>query len=519
MNIATTLRQITVLQRSGVIDLYRPWRAVAKSRATREYGPLAGAVRFGAQFYPDRTALIAAGTRFTYRELDERTTAVAAAWQAKGIGDASRIGLLSRDDADLVVAMIASAKTGSRAVLMNTGFGADQFAEVAGREGVTAIYAQPEFDDTIDGVRVPRLTTTEVGGVRSLQPPVTCGEFVILTGGTTGTPKGVPRRISSPLAAAQFLDRVPLSADDTLLLCAPLFHGTAYSQMLMAVSAGGTVVVHGRFDAADALADIVEYRCTAAVMVPTMLRRILAVPDAPTEQIRTSLRILFSAGEALPIDVGNRIVDQFGPVIYNYYGCTETGTATIATPEDWLAAPGTVGKPPVGIDVMILDEDGTCTASGSVYVRNPIAFAGYTDGHDKKRLGEYIDTGDLGHFDTDGRLFIDGRNDDMIVSGGENVFPGEVEDVIAAMPGVQEVAVVGVPDDGFGQRLAAHVVGDGVSADTVREEVRARLARYKVPRDVVFQDRLPRSETGKVLRRELRQLGPARNVESSTEAP
>lgn len=506
MSTLTALRQVGVLHRAGVIDLWRPWRGIAQSHAVRTFGPLAGAVRIGARTHPDRVALIDPTERLTYRDLDARTTALADAWRSAGIDDASRIGLLSRDDAGLVTAMIATAKLGARAVLLNTGFGAAQCAEVATREQLSAVYAQPEFGEVVAAFGLPVLNSAApVGPIRGrvLRAPNSSGDFVILTGGTTGTPKGVTRRVSSPLAAAQFLDRVPLRSGDIILLCAPLFHGTSFSQLNIGFSIGATIVLHGRFDAGRALTELADHRCTAAVVVPTMLRRMLAVEGAPFDAITRHLRILFTAGEALPVDIGNRVVECFGPVVYNFYGSTETSTATIATPADWIAAPGTVGKPPIGIDIALVDRTGREGTAGSVYVRNPLAFGGYTDGRDKPRRGGYVDTGDLGHLDGAGRLFIDGRSDDMIVSGGENVFPGEVEEVIAAMPQVVEAAVIGVADQQFGQRLAAFVVAEGITEEDVRERVRAALARFKVPREVIFVDQLPRTATGKVLRRNL----------------
>jgi fatty-acyl-CoA synthase len=202
-------------------------------------------------------------------------------------------------------------------------------------------------------------------------------------------------------------------------------------------------------------------------------------------------------------------MDEFGDNLYNLYGSTEVSWASIATPEDMRAAPGTAGRPPRGTVIRIVDDDGNDLPpgeTGKIFVGNQMAFEGYTGGGGKEHLGDLLSSGDVGHFDDDGRLFIDGRDDEMIVSGGENVFPREVEDLLADYSGVSEAAAIGVDDEKFGQRLKAFVVvedGADVSEDDLKGHVKSNLAGYKVPREVVFVDELPRNATGKVLKREL----------------
>ncbi|MBF6455136.1 AMP-binding protein [Nocardia cyriacigeorgica] len=508
-------RQVAVLQRAGIIDVRHPLRMARTAKAVRELGPIAGGVRSAARTTPDRVALVDAAGAIGYGELDRWTDAIAAHWLARGISTDSVVAALGRDDRDLVATMIAVAKIGARLVLMNTGFSGAQLAEVAEREAVTAVVGSGEFADVMaalpDSVTSLDLAAPPAGDETVTAPPVPAraGEFVLLTGGTTGTPKGAPRTVRSPLAAAQFLDRVPWRRGATMLLCAPLFHGTALSQFILALNLGCTIVLHGRFDARRAVEQIERHRCDGVVLVPTMLRRILDLGPGELARFDTgSVRVIFTAGAALAPALGNQAIAAFGPVIYNFYGCTETGTATIATPEDWLAAPGTVGKPPVGIRVALYDEHGTRIEGpgrvGTVYVGNAIAFAGYSGGGSKKTIDGLMSTGDLGHFDSEGRLFIDGRDDDMIVSGGENVFPGEIEDLLYAHPAIGEAAVIGVEDAEFGQRLAAFIVRAGELDEAgVRAYVKANSARFKVPRDVVFVDEIPRTTTGKTDRRAL----------------
>jgi fatty-acyl-CoA synthase len=352
------------------------------------------------------------------------------------------------------------------------------------------------------------IVSTDDRPVRQAGQP---GSLVLLTSGTTGTPKGAPRRVSNPLIAAQFLDRIPLRAGECTMMAAPLFHGTGISQFILSFGLGCTVVVRRRFHPEETLRAIQDNRATALILVPTMLQRILDLgPEVLAKYDTSSLRIIFSAGSALAPDLGNRAMKAFGDVLYNLYGSTEVAVATVATPEDWRAVPGTVGRAPVGCRVALYDESGTAVTEpeviGRVFVGSGLAFEGYTDGRHKEIIDGLLSSGDVGHFDSAGRLFIDGRDDDMIVSGGENVFPAEIENLLVEHDAVLEAAVIGVPDERFGQRLRAYVVTheeSTVDADDLKAFVKANLARYKVPRDVVFLDELPRNATGKVLRNKL----------------
>jgi fatty-acyl-CoA synthase len=241
-----------------------------------------------------------------------------------------------------------------------------------------------------------------------------------------------------------------------------------------------------------------------------MLQRIIELGPLILRRYDTSsLRVIAASGSALPGPLAQLVMDQFGDTLYNLYGSTEVAWATIAGPQELRAAPGTAGRPPRGTVVKILGPDGReigAPGSGRIFVGSELLFEGYTGGGDKPRVAGLMATGDIGHFDPDGLLFIDGRDDEMIVSGGENVFPAEVEELLAHMPGIREVAVAGVPDDQFGQRLQAFAVldpGASLSEQQVQDYVRANLARYKVPREVLFVEQLPRNATGKVLKREL----------------
>jgi len=251
---------------------------------------------------------------------------------------------------------------------------------------------------------------------------------------------------------------------------------------------------------------------TALAAVPVMLERILALGGERIAACDTSsLRIVASSGSTLPGQLATRWMDVFGDNLYNLYGSTEVAYATIATPADLRAAPGTVGRPPHGTTVKLLDDAGNEVPPGGVgriFVGNSIQFAGYTGGGTKEQVAGLMSTGDIGHFDSAGRLLVEGRDDDMIVSGGENVFPAEIEELLTAHVAIAEAAVIGVPDPEFGQRLRAYLVtapGLSIDADAVQTYVKANLARYKVPRDVVFIESMPRNPAGKIVKRLLPQ--------------
>lgn len=524
----TTVLEANVMRRSRIIPLTRPDEVVRALLDMRGWGVLAGALKIATRRDQDAIALVDERGELTFRELDRRSNALARAWQERGLDDASLLALLCRDHRGLVESMFAAGKLGARVLLMNTGFAKPQLAAVAEREGVDALVYDIEFAAILGEVpdSIPRYlawvddesnlheTLEELIAGASDEDhrcPRSSGGMVLLTSGTTGTPKGAPRQISSPFAAAQFLDRIPLSPGERTVFGAPLFHGTGLSQFLITLALGSTAVLRRRFDPRATLQALAEYRAEVLVVVPTMLQRILNLPEGEIRAFDTrALRIIVCAGSALPPDVGNRATELFGDVVYNLYGSTEVAVATVATPEDWKRAPGTVGRTPVGCKLALYDADGrrvTATNTiGRVFVGSGLRFSGYTGGGGKDEINGLLPSGDVGHFDDDGLLFIDGRDDDMIVSGGENVFPAEVENLLVGHPAIADAAVIGVTDEQFGQRLKAFVVprdGATVTVEQVREHVKSNLARHKVPRDVEIVDGLPRNATGKLRRGEL----------------
>lgn len=516
--------------KAGLIPFPRLDHGINSILAIRKYGPFAGPVHAHAAAGLDATALVDEHGSLTYRDLEEQSNALVRAWQADGIRAGSVMGAMCRNHRGLVLTMLASAKNGTKLVLMNTGFAPPQLVDVAAREQVRAFVYDEEFADIAaalpDEVIVYRSWSESDSDNRNLEEligkydhravpaPTTEGGFVLLTSGTTGTPKGAPRGHTSPLASAQFLDRVPLRRGQTMMMAAPAFHGTGVSQFALALALGQTVVMHRKFDPENTIRLVARHRCDVLVVVPTMLQRIIDLgPDVLAKYDTSSLKIIFAAGSAISPDLSKRTAEAFGEVLHNLYGSTEVAVATVATPADLAQAPGTAGRPPVTCHVNLYDDDGKRITEpetvGRIFVASGLSFAGYTDGRDKERIDGLLATGDVGHFDKNGLLFVDGRDDEMIVSGGENVYPLEVENLLANREDVIEAAVIGVEDSDFGHRLRAFVVsapGHDHEAEQIKAYVKANLARYKVPREIVFIEELPRNATGKLLRKNLHDL-------------
>ncbi len=337
---------------------------------------------------------------------------------------------------------------------------------------------------------------------------------MILTSGTSGTPKGAPRKEAGIDAAVALLSRMPLKAGWRTHIAAPLFHTWGFAHLALSMLLSSTVVLRRRFDPEECLRTTQEEECDSLVVIPVMLQRMLALPDEVLDTYDlAALKAVACSGSALPGDFALEWMDRFGDNLYNIYGSTEVAYASVATPQDLREAPSSAGKPPHATIVKIFDEDGKPVPdgeSGRIFVGNALLFEGYTGGGHKEVVDGLMSSGDVGRFGEDGRLYVEGRDDEMIVSGGENVFPKEVEDCLSRHEAVADVAAVGVDDDEYGKRLRAFVVtADGASAseDELKGWVKENLARYKVPREIVFLDELPRNSTGKVLKRELADSG------------
>jgi fatty-acyl-CoA synthase len=527
------LRTAATLAGTGIIEpdqLQHPDRLVRAVRTLRRWGPTpAAGYGQSAIRYPDRPAIIDELGTLTFGQVQRRTNALAHALSDAGICEGDGVAIMCRNHRYFIEATVAASKLGANALYLNTAFAGPQITDVLAREKPVAVIYDEEFENLIrDGskrrlrfIAWPESTGGSgdplledligAGDPSDVVAPENRGRVVILTSGTTGTPKGASRSQPDSLApAAALFSKIPLHAREKTMIAAPMYHSWGFAHFTLGFALSSTLVLRRRFDPEGTIAATAEEECTALIVVPVMLQRMLELPLETFERYDLhALRVIGASGSALPGELALRVMDRFGDVLYNLYGSTEVAWATIATPKDLREAPGTAGRPPFGTTVRLYDEHGVAVASGEtgrIFVANDMLFEGYTGGGNKQVIDGLMSTGDVGHFDADGRLFVDGRDDEMIVSGGENVFPREVEDCLAKMPGVAEVAVVGVDDKEFGQRLRAYVVrapGAKLSAAAVREQIKRNLARYKVPRDVQFLSELPRNATGKILKRDL----------------
>ncbi len=524
-----TGRALAAVQRSGLLKPQRPDRtarmvAEIARRGPIAAGPTAAAIRWGeAPAFSDELGTL------SYVELDRRSNAVARAWQQAGLRAGDGIAILCRNHRGFLDGCFAAYKLGLRIIFMNTEFAGPQIDDVCKREDVKALLFDAEYDDRApdwaahhfrawsdDGTPGgAEATLEELIGVTPGDPvdvPSERPTIVMLTSGTTGTPKGAPRQEGGALTTLGALfERVPFRTGEVCYIAPPFFHALGFATSTLMLSLGNRIVTRRRFDATEYLDGLAAERASTTIVVPAMLQRVFELGDDAVRAADTSaLRVIFCGGSQLPGATATKTLEMFGDVLYVLYGSTEVAYASISTPADHHVAPTTVGKVTLGTQVRLLDDRGRDVKpgeTGRIFVSNGIEFGGYTDGRHKEVIDGVMSSGDVGHFDAEGRLFIDGRDDDMIISGGENVFPQEVEELLMKRDDVAEVAAIGVDDEDFGKRLAAYVVlMDGAeqpSADEIRAYVKSNLARYKVPRDVHFIDELPRNATGKILKREL----------------
>ncbi len=522
--------QARVLTESGIVRPIRPDKLARIAATYARWGttPATG-IAASAIIRPDDVAIIDERGELTFAELHQRSNALARAFAERGVRAGDGVGIMARNHRGFVEATLAAAKLGASSLYLNTMFAGPQLAEVMEREDPKLLVHDEEFTELLEGVdshirRVLAWVDGEPGGDTidgliegadrsDLSPPSETPRFVILTSGTTGTPKGAQRSSPNGLGAiASLLSKIPFRSGERMMIACPLFHSWGFTHFVLGLPLGATIVLRRRFSEESTLQAVEEHRAQVLAVVPVMLQRIMNLDEEVLSRYQLpSLRITSVSGSALPGELATKWMDHFGDNIYNLYGSTEVAYATIATPEELRAAPGTAGRPPRGTVVRLYDENGKEVPrgeTGRIFVGNDMAFEGYTGGGGKDEIDGLMSSGDVGHFDPEGRLFIDGRDDEMIVSGGENVFPREVEDLLSDHESVAEAAVIGIEDEDFGQRLKAFVVlGEGAEAseDELKKHVKSNLAGYKTPKEVEFLDELPRNATGKVLKRELKE--------------
>jgi len=520
--------QVRVLTEAGIIAPIRPDKMARIAATFARWGatPATGAA-VTAIHHPGETALVDERGPLSFEEVHHRSNALAGAFAERGLGPGKGIGIMARNHRGFVDATLAAAKLGASVLYLNTAFSGPQLADVMKREGPEILVYDEEFAELLHSVdpAIDRIVAwsdegtgdptvdelIDAGDESDRKPPAEEARFVILTSGTTGTPKGAQRSSPSGLGGlASLLAAIPYRTREKMMIAAPLFHSWGFTHFVLGLPLSSTMILRRRFSEEGTLAAVDEHRAEVLAVVPVMLQRIMALPDETLDKYDlSSLRVVALSGSALPGELATAWMDRFGDNLYNLYGSTEVAYATIAGPEDLRSAPGTAGKPPRGTVVRLFDdrdEEVEPGETGRIFVGNDMAFEGYTGGGGKDAIDGLLSSGDVGHFDEEGRLFIDGRDDEMIVSGGENVFPREVEDLLSDHEAVAEAAVIGVEDEEFGQRLKAFVVlSDGKDAgeDELKGHVKKNLAGYKTPREVQFLDELPRNATGKVLKRKL----------------
>jgi long-chain acyl-CoA synthetase len=352
----------------------------------------------------------------------------------------------------------------------------------------------------------------------SQEPPKRSRATMIYTSGTTGRPKGVKREPATPEQAqayvAMFSSVYGVKPGTRALVTGPLYHASPNAYGRQALMMADVLVLQSKFDPEETLALIEKHRIDNAVMVPTMFVRILKLPESVRKRYDvSSIRWVTHTGAPCPREVKKELMDWWGPVVYETYGGSEVGTATLATPQDWLEHPGCVGVPTPGTRMAFYDEDGQRLPEGEIgeiYARVP-AYADFTYlNHEEKRQSVerdgLISLGDVGYM-KEGRLFLCDRRSDMVIFGGTNIYPAEIEMVLTQCPGVKDCAVFGIPDDDFGESLAAAVERmpeSSITATEIQAYLQERLAKYKVPRRIDFHDALPREDSGKIFKRRLR---------------
>jgi fatty-acyl-CoA synthase len=525
-HIGGRIRAVEVLRKAGLIRPQPPKRLVKTLLTLKDWGntPAAG-YSVAAHRYPDEAAIIDELGELTFSQVHERTNSLARALQDKEVLQGDAVAVMCRNHRGFIETVVALSKLGADALLLNTDLSGPQVGELLQREEPKAIVYDDEFAQLVtdhashlkrfiawqerESEAAPTLERLiGAGDGADVTPPERVGRTVVLTSGTTGAPKGTSRSSPKLAAAVSILSVIPLRVRQRTLPCVPLFHMWGFAHFSLGLLLSSTLVLARKFDPEQTMELIDRHKVENVAVVPVIAQRLLDLPESVRNRYDiSSLLTVSTSGSALQAALATRFMDEFGDILYNLYGSTEAAWATIATPQDLREAPGTAGRPPPFTQLRILDSEGaelTQGMTGRIFVGNEMLSTGYTDGRSKEMLDHFMSTGDLGRIDDSGRLFVEGREDDMIVSGGENVFPQEVEEALSGHTAITEAAVIGVTDPEWGQRLKAYVVACGdIDADSVKSYVKENLARYKVPRDVEFVESLPRNPQGKVLKREL----------------
>jgi fatty-acyl-CoA synthase len=526
--------------RSGIVAETRAsgLAVIARQALRGSLGP-AAVFRLHGRTRPDALALVDDQHRLTYGELDRRIDRlVTHLVRKKGFARKSVAISVLHNRAEFVEIQAAMARVGGSAVSASWRSTPRELAYLVEHSGARVMFLEAELADVYLSARelFPTLTPDRVfavgaphrelpsyddlvtqGPAEELDADSEDAAVVIYTSGTTGKPKGAVRKFGREghLAYVQMLDELPMRMGDRHLAVCPLYHSTAFAFATITYVLGGAVFIERKFDPEVALRRIDEEAITTTAVVPTMLSRILALPqDVRRRYDLRSLRAVFSGGAPLSGALARATIEEMGHVLYNFYGATETGINTVANSDELLRSPGTIGHIARGNDIRLLDDDGQPVPrgkTGELFVKNALLVSYHRD--DDATRGSmkdgYFSVGDLAHQDENGLFHIDGRKRDMIISGGVNVYPAEIEEALHLHPAISEAAVVGVPDADLGERVRAFVsLREGASLDPAEltRWCRERLSGPKIPKDVRILPELPKNPTGKVLKRELRTM-------------
>jgi len=501
---------------------------------------------------PIRDRVVVSGDNArSYQMVADRIARVASGLAQLGVAAGAAVAILMRNDIAFLEASGGAGRLGAYAVPLNWHLAADEIAYVLGDCEASVLIAHADLLDLVPPSVIAATnivvivvdTPAEVqlayglaadkcvappGAVRweswiagheprnqaATAPP----ESVIYTSGTTGKPKGVRRNPPTPeqrRAIELMREQVyGLRPGIRLLVPAPLYHAAPNVFAMSGIQVADALILMPKFDAESLLQLIEQHRVTSIVMVPTMFVRLLRLPAAVRDRYDvSSLRSVHHAAAPCPPDVKRAMIGWFGPIIHEWYGTTESSVVTACNSEEWLAHPGTVGRPIEGARVEIVDDNGAIAPPGQpgeLYVGLDFYpdFTYHNRDDDRRLIGRdgLITGGDVGYFDEDGYLFLCDRKRDMVISGGVNIYPSEIESALLSIAAISDCAVIGIPDPEFGEAVFAIVVQDGSTDEaTIRDVLAVRLARYKLPKVIEFRESLPRDDAGKLLKRRLRE--------------
>jgi len=540
------LRKAGALQPVSPVGVARFVQAARRSRLGPHLAPM-----FQAAVHPEREALVEYGSagvrRLTWAELDAAINRLVGALAARGAARGSRVAIMLPNGCEYLIAQQALARGGGTAVQIGYRSKPAEIAYILANAEPHATLVHADYVAAMSDARAlagqggPMIVVggdgraDVAGSVTSWDAALAAaapelprtraarragddgGGIIVYTSGTTGKPKGASRAWNRTgfESVADMILQVGMRADDRHLVVCPLYHSAAPAFVAIMLALGAPVVLMNHFDPEGALALIQRERITCSLMVPTMLVRIGNLPAQTIARYdTTSLRWVMSGAAPLTTEAARRFMARFGPILWNFYGATETGLVTLAGPADHLSRPGTIGRALRGNEIRLLDDAGAEVPRGAVgelFARNTTLISGYHNNDEATQSSlrdGFFSVGDMGRVDPDGYYYLESRKHDMVISGGVNIYPREIEDHLHTHPAILEAAVIGVPDPEWGETLRAFIVlrdGAALSAAEVIDHCRQALADFKRPRQVTFLPELPRNPTGKVLKRELRE--------------